>query len=589
MNPVDYFGNFDLAIKKKYDALREYFYKKRSAKEVAEKYSYTLFSFYSLIREFNNYLKSNPSEDYFFKNIKPGRKPRTDTNSINEQIINLRKLNYSTEDIRALLHSQGCKISYGYINTLLKKEGFARLLRRSKHDKYELQQPKMVAPISKKVIIKNENYFTRTAGIFCLLPIIKKYGIDTVIYNSDYPSTKNIPNISSILSFLALKLSNIKRYSADDIWCMDKGSGLFSGLTALPKTAWYSSYSHRVTRNMNLKFLKSLNKIWLDNNLLSDTRNLDFKTIPYWGDEEHLENNWSGNKNKALSSMLAVLSQEPEIGIIDYGNTDVMHENESAVVIEYLDFYKKTDTGNKDLKYLIFDSKFTNYENLAKLTNQNINFITIRKRGNKMIERFNNFPSSKWKKKRVEASGLKKRTLKYFEEIIILPGYSENVETDKNNKIRQIIITGHGKIKPAVIITNDFDLKIEDLIRKYCRRWIIEKEISEQIDFFHLNRVSSSMVIKVDFDLTMSILAHNIYRLLAKNLGMRYSHFSDQRIFQKFVDNSGNIKINEHNIIVELKKKRELPQLLTMFENLQNYQYEWLDNCFVTFAGGSTT
>jgi hypothetical protein len=589
MKPVDYFGNFDLAIKKKYDALREYFYKKSPAKEVAKKYSYTPLSFYSLIRDFKSYLNSNHNDDYFFKNINPGRKPRTDTNLINEKIINLRKLNYSTEDIQALLHSQGDKISYGYINALLKKEGFARLPRRSKLDKYQLLKPKLIAPISKKTIIENDNYYTRTAGIFIFLPIIKKYGIDKVIYNSDYPSTKNISKISSILSFLALKLSNIKRYSADDIWCMDKGSGLFSGLTALPKTAWFSSYSHRVTRNMNLKFLKSLNKIWLDNNLLSDTRNLDFKTIPYWGDEEHLENNWSGNKNKALSSMLAVLSQEPESGIIDYGNTDVMHENESAVVLEYLDFYKKTDAGTKDLKYLIFDSKFTNYENLAKLTNQAINFITIRKRGNKMLERFNDLPSSEWKKIRVEASGLKKRTLKYFEETITLPGYSENVETDKNNKIRQIIIKGHGKIKPAVVITNDFELKTEDLIRKYCRRWIIEKEISEQIDFFHLNRVSSSMVIKVDFDLTMSILAHNMYRLLAKHLGRRYSHFSDQRIFQKFVDNSGNIKINENNIIVELKKKRELPQLLTMFENLQNYQYKWLDNCFVRFTGGSTT
>jgi hypothetical protein len=55
-------------------------------------------------------------------------------------------------------------------------------------------------------------------------------------------------------------------------------------------------------------------------------------------------------------------------------------------------------------------------------------------------------------------------------------------------------------------------------VRKYCRRWLVEKGIAEQIDFFHLNRVSSSMVIKVDFDLIMTVLAHNIYRLLASKL-----------------------------------------------------------------------
>ena len=46
------------------------------------------------------------------------------------------------------------------------------------------------------------------------------------------------------------------------------------------------------------------------------------------------------------------------------------------------------------------------------------------------------------------------------------------------------------------------------------------------------------MVIKVDFDLVMSILAHNLYRLLALSLD-RDQHFSDERIYEKFVANSG--------------------------------------------------
>jgi hypothetical protein len=74
-------------------------------------------------------------------------------------------------------------------------------------------------------------------------------------------------------------------------------------------------------------------------------------------------------------------------------------------------------------------------------------------------------------------------------------------ETGKPKSIREIIITGHGKSKPALIITNDFEMPLEKVVRKYCRRWLVEKDIAEQIDFFHLNRVSSSMVIKVDFDL----------------------------------------------------------------------------------------
>jgi hypothetical protein len=139
------------------------------------------------------------------------------------------------------------------------------------------------------------------AGLFIFLPVIRHYGIDKAIENSSYPFTKDISRISSILCFLALKLSNVKRYSKYDLWCMDRGIGLFAGLNVLPKTAWFSSYSSRITSEMNLSFLKSLHNIWVENGLLSDTVNLDFTTIPYWGDASHPENNRSGKRNKALS------------------------------------------------------------------------------------------------------------------------------------------------------------------------------------------------------------------------------------------------------------------------------------------------
>ena len=86
---------------------------------------------------------------------------------------------------------------------------------------------------------------------------------------------------------------------------MDRGLGLFAGLNVLPKTSWYSSYSHRITRKNNLFFLKTMHQLWKEKEMLSDTVNLDFTTIPYWGDDAHLENNWSGKKHCSLSSISA--------------------------------------------------------------------------------------------------------------------------------------------------------------------------------------------------------------------------------------------------------------------------------------------
>ncbi|MGH7239477.1 MAG: transposase [Candidatus Saccharimonadales bacterium] len=584
MDPHDYFSNMEIVNKKRYDALRAFFFEKRPAEEVASTYGYSLSAFYSLTRDFRSYLKQPPQEDMFFKEIKFGRK-ETKLEGLEDMIIGLRKHNFSIEDIVGIVNAKDYNISYGYVYRLLAGEGFARLPRRSRPEKNQMVLPTIAAPIAGSLDITDQRFHSNATGIFTVLPIIRQYGIDQILADSPYPGTKNINKVSSILSFVALKLSDVKRYSDDDMWCMDRGLGLFAGLNVLPKSAWLSSYSSRITKEMNMAFLKSMHQLWMRHALLSDTCNLDFTTIPYWGDDSHLENNWSGKRNKALSSMLAVLAQDPDSGIIDYGNCDVQHKNESAVVLEYLDFYRQTPGGKQNLNYLVFDSKFTNYENLSKLDDGNIKFITIRRRGKKILEQI--AENHSYKTIRVEASGLKKRTLKVRDEHITLRGYSDS-KTGELKPIRQITITGHGEIKPALIITNDFDTATDKVVRKYSRRWLIEKGISEQIEFFHLNRVCSSMVIKVDFDLTMTLLAHNIYRLFALDLE-RYAEFSDERIYEKFIANNGNVEIEGNNIQVELKKKRDLPQTIEMMKKYADLSYGWLGNRKLIFYPSSTT
>jgi hypothetical protein len=60
--------------------------------------------------------------------------------------------------------------------------------------------------------------------------LVGQPGIYRLIEQSDYPGTNAISKLASILCFIALKLSDVRRYSADDIWCMDRGLGLFAGL-----------------------------------------------------------------------------------------------------------------------------------------------------------------------------------------------------------------------------------------------------------------------------------------------------------------------------------------------------------------------
>lgn len=585
MDAKTYFSTTGSPVKRKYDALKDFFQHELRAEDIAGKYGYTLSSFYSLSRDFTKHLQTGDGDGFFFKKAVRGRKSKPSADQLDSLIISLRKQNHSIEDIVTMAMSKNLSTSYGYVYKLLDKEGFARLPRRNKSFKSKQTIGKIEAPVAHTLDITNEHFTTNQANLLCFLPIIEKYQIDTLIGNSGFPETKAIGRMSSIMSFLALKLTGARRYSADDLWCMDRGSGLFAGLNVLPKNAWFSSYSHRVTQNMNLSFLNALHGQWVKHGLLSDTSNLDFTTIPYWGDDRHLENNWSGKRNKALSSMLAVLAHDPDSGIIDYGNTNVMHKNESNVVLEYLDFYKQGE-GKGSLKYLVFDSKFTNYENLGVLDQKGIKFLTIRRRGKNIVESIRDLDKSNWSTIRVESSAMKKRTLKVYDSKINLRGYCD--QTGAAKELRQVAITGNGKVKPALIITNDFEISLETVVRKYARRWLVEKGISEQIEFFHLNKLSSSMVIKVDFDLTMTILAHNIYRLFALELD-RYSSMSDQGIYEKFIANNGTITIEGENINVAMKKKRELPQILETMGVYKKTKYKWLNNKKINFVGSATS
>ena len=152
--------------------------------------------------------------------------------------------------------------------------------------------------------------------------------------------------------------------------------------------------------------------------------------------------------------------------------------------------------------------------------------------------------------------------------------------------LRQIFIKGSG-IKPAIILTNDFGGKVADLIRKYSKRWLIETGISELIHFFHLNRNNSGIVIKVDFDLTMTILAHNLYRLLASKLP-GYSHTRAHTLFDSFIDNFGDIVVDEDVITVKMNRKRSLPLLRESLPQF-NAPYHWLGGKKLVFTANSHT
>jgi transposase len=582
-NVVDYFANPNEPLHRQYLALRSFLYDGKTAEEVEAESGYSASTVYGMARDFKIRLKecAEFGEDPFFRQNKIGRKKQKRDNELVDSIVTFRKKHLSIPDIKVLLDSKGYDVSEGQIYTICDENGFARLPKRTREERDELLSKAeavqvLKAPVSEvRDFSTEERFASKGVGILCFLPFIKAYGIDKAIEKSFYPKTSQIGKLNSILAFLALKLDNVQRYSQDDGWCMDRGLGMFAGLNVLPKTSWYSSYSSAIGRKDNVEFMKALNKIYERNDLLSNTANLDFTAIPYGGDEDPFENNWSGKRSKALISIQAVLAQDPDTGIICYGDTTVKHDNQNNVVLEFLDFYKE-GVGRK-VDYLVFDSKFTTLGNLGRINDKSIKFITVQRKSKNLNEKIENIPDSQWKTVKVERANHKSRKVVYSESTVRNEKYGEQ-------ELRQIFLKGNN-IKSATIITNDFKLKAEEIIRRYAKRWLIENDISEQIHFFHLNRNCSGIVVKVDFDLTLTILAHNLYRLLARELP-GFSHNRASTLYDKFIDNSGDIIVGKEVINVRLNRKRHLPLLRESLPEI-NEPYPWLGGKKLAFTAST--
>ena len=63
---------------------------------------------------------------------------------------------------------------------------------------------------------------------------------------------------------------------------------------------------------------------------------------------------------------------------------------------------------------------------------------------------------------------------------------------------------------------------------RYAQRMLIENGISEAVQFFHLDALSSMVGMKVDFDLQITLMASALYRLMANRIGREYQQATGQ-------------------------------------------------------------
>src|SRR3989338_4163215 len=108
---------------------------------------------------------------------------------------------------------------------------------------------------------------------------------------------------------------------------------------------------------------------------------------------------------------------------------------------------------------------------------------------------------------------------------------------------------GNGREEPAFFITNDFKSSAKETILQYSKRWRVENSIEEAVSFFNLNALSSPILIKIHFDMLLTMIADTLYYHLAQSL-KGFENCNAERIFRHFVDMPAKIKIEGDEIHV---------------------------------------
>ena len=374
---------------------------------------------------------------------------------------------------------------------------------------------------------------TRAAGVFLFLPLLAELGFDTLVRKAGYPGTEMVPADAAVLGLLALKLLHKERLSHIDDYNLDQGLGLFAGLNVLPKKTFATDYSYRTERRHQQRLLggwvKKLSPLLLPE---AKAFSLDFHPIPYRGEDAVLENHHIPCRGKVCPSVQSFFAQEHEKQVFCYANANLTCDEQAQEVIRFVDYWK--DLTGHNPQWLYFDSKLTTYAELSELNSRDIFFVTIRRRGLRILKRLRERPASDWTAAVIDIPKRRHKRIRYLDETVTLDNY--------DGTLRQIAVTGLGREQPTLFLTNHPSASPREFITNYARRNGIEDGLGTNVNFFHMDNLSSEVRLNVDLDVTLTVIANGCYRWLASKL-KGFEKAKPKQLSRKFIETSGEVEV----------------------------------------------
>jgi len=531
---------------RQYEALRAYFVEGLASAEVARRFGYTPAAFRMLCYDFRR-----DQLPEFFAPRQPGPREQPKKDKVREQVVALRKCNYSIYDISRSLKEQGMPLGTTSVREILIEEGFAALPRR-----LDEERPKSVAPTKEAVadvrefVLSPREFNTRVGGLFLFIPDLIRLDFEALASNAKLPGSRMIPAEHALRASLALKLWSIERKSHVMALVADEGLGLFCGLNAMPKRSYLSEYSSRITPQKVSRLLAGWHAQLAGETILEgESVNLDFHSVPYFGEHPQVESHYLSKRSRRQPSILTFLAQDADSQVFCYSNADIRKGEEAEEIFRFIKFWKRQH--GRPPQHLVFDSKLTTYKQLDRLDQQGIVFLTLRRRSRNLLAEIGDLPPSAWRTVELDVPNRKYRSPQIYEQKVRLLECT----------YRQFFIKDLGHDQPTILLTNDRKSTARQLILRYAKRMLIENALADAVRFFHIDALSSSVGMKVDFDMSLLVLASGLYRIMARRM-RGYDDAQARQIFRDLIDMPAQVTIAEDEIRVRFHRRAHLPIVL---------------------------
>jgi hypothetical protein len=562
-----FFLSPEFPLQRQYEALRAYFVDEESSSDVARRFGYSAGAFRVLCHQFRH----NPDKRAsFFRQPQRGPQTAPARDRVRGLAVAMRKRNLSVYDMRRELAAAGHSISINSLILLLREEGFSRLPRRADDERPPTVKPDIaeVADV-RRLDLSPRSFRTPLAGLFLFVPLLDRIDLQKLVTAARLPGSKMIPAAQAVATLLALKLIGAERKSHVMDLVMDQAIALFAGINVVPKRSYLAAYSSRIDHKACLRLMQA----WLEQVEHAGlphgaSFDLDFHSVPANSGEEPLEKHYVSSRSRSQKGILVFLARDAEQGVLRYANAGVTKSEQADEILQFVRFWNK-HTGKRPTE-LVFDSQLTTYEKLSELNRKGISFITLRRRSPKMLRQIYSQPESAWRRISLPALTRIYRNPKVLEEHVSLSGYP--------GELRQLTVMELGHEEPTVLLTNHRKLGPVELVTRYAQRMLIENGISEAVQFFHIDALSSMVGMKVDFDMQLTLMASSLYRIMAQRIGREYSHSQAKTVFRNLLDLSGKVEVTATSVVVTLDKRAHNPYLVASGLTNQSTPMPWFGN-----------